>query len=601
MADRGWQRLGPLNILLGMKCLSRVGLSFGFVAAISCAEQTAPAIGPPASLEIVSGSEQVATAGKELPNALRVRVSDSADHPVANQIITFHVLSGGGTVFSGTALTNAEGIAQERWTLGTSTAAAQTLEARAVDATTGERLVFGIFTATAQADVPAVITAQSTADQYGVAGAAAEVVPSVRVADQYDNPVSGIGVSFSVSAGGAVSGGTTTTNALGVATLGNWTLATSGGVNTVTATASTLPSVVFTARTFVISALTAGSDFSCALANGGAAYCWGEPSHLGNGGMTLVLKPVEVSGQRVWSAIAAGFDHACGVASGTAYCWGHNQFGSVGDGTSLNLRQLPVQVQGALTFNSITAGYHFSCGETMTGTRCWGWYGAVSPGPETPIEYHTPTSMGGPGFTSVVGRCGLTAAGAAWCWGKIPGNGAASSEVPVEVSGGLTFTSLAATSVNHVCGVSGGKAYCWGRNDFGEIGDTTSVDAAHPGTLKPQLLVPTQVVGNQTFSSVVTGNGYTCALTTTGAPYCWGANYLGQLGIGSVSGASAKSPTPSLVGGGRTFISLAAGAAHTLGLTAAGEAWCWGQNEIGQCGDGNRGTASTPVKTVMRP
>ncbi|MQA92732.1 MAG: hypothetical protein GEU90_21330 [Gemmatimonas sp.] len=102
----------------------------------------------PTQLQIVSGDQQAAAAGRELPNPLVVRVMNASGQAVGNQIVNFRVTAGGGTLFAGTSLTNPLGVAQERWTLGPEVGP-QTVEARAIDAATGEKLLYAIFEATA--------------------------------------------------------------------------------------------------------------------------------------------------------------------------------------------------------------------------------------------------------------------------------------------------------------------------------------------------------------------------------------------------------------------------------------------------------------------
>jgi hypothetical protein len=99
-----------------------------------------------ASRAVLIGSDQKATAGTELPKPIAVKVLDAAGNPVPDQIVNFVVTSGGGHVYAGAALTNGQGVAQEWWTLGPRPGP-NTLEARAVDSTTGEALVFGTFQA----------------------------------------------------------------------------------------------------------------------------------------------------------------------------------------------------------------------------------------------------------------------------------------------------------------------------------------------------------------------------------------------------------------------------------------------------------------------
>lgn len=102
--------------------------------------------------------------------------------------------------------------------------------------------------------------------------------------------------------------------------------------------------------------------------------------------------------------------------------------------------------------------------------------------------------------------------------------------VPTAVSGGLGFTQIAAggfSTLNaHTCGLSaGGAAYCWGDNEVGALGDGTLVNR----------LVPTPVTGQLSFSSIGAGLRHTCGLASTGILYCWGSNGAGQLGINSTT------------------------------------------------------------------
>jgi len=113
--------------------------------------------GPPAQLTIISGDAQQGIVGKELANALVVKVVDAYGRPVQGQAVNFRVTLGGGTVFAGASVTNADGVSQERWTLGTVAGAEQALEARAVDNSTGQPLVFATFHAAAAADVPSAL------------------------------------------------------------------------------------------------------------------------------------------------------------------------------------------------------------------------------------------------------------------------------------------------------------------------------------------------------------------------------------------------------------------------------------------------------------
>jgi hypothetical protein len=214
---------------------------------IACTDTNAPDL-VPASLEIVSGQGQSGPVAQELPNPIVARVLNSGGNPVSGQIVNFRVVKGDGTVFAGAAITNAEGMVQERWTLGKSIADSQVVEARAIDASTGTALVFGRFVATAVAGPPATLDKVAGDSQTEIAGA---VLPdSLRVVskDAYGNPVSNATVTWSVqSGGGALGRATSVTTANGFAS-NKWTLGTTSDAQSVSAAIGTALSTDFHAR-----------------------------------------------------------------------------------------------------------------------------------------------------------------------------------------------------------------------------------------------------------------------------------------------------------------------------------------------------------------
>ena len=139
----------------------------------------------------------------------------------------------------------------------------------------------------------------------------------------------------------------------------------------------------------------------------------------------------------------------------------------------------------------------------------------------------------------------------------------------------------------HSCGLrDGGEVVCWGLNDSGQLGDGTTGNR----------LTPTLVTGALTFAAVETGNGgfHTCGLDASGKAYCWGSNAQGQLGDGTT--ANRLSPTEVAHDPELFFASLAVGGGHSCGVTAVGgTAYCWGANGNGQLGDGTLSDRRTPV------
>jgi len=133
-----------------------------------------------------------------------------------------------------------------------------------------------------------------------------------------------------------------------------------------------------------------------------------------------------------------------------------------------------------------------------------------------------------------------------------------------------------------------GAAFCWGSNDHGELGSGT----------RGASLDPVRVSTGLRFASISTGATFACALTTEGAAYCWGNAGADDEGPGAVRGERVERRVPGAVAGGLTFASLSAGGAHACGVTTAGFAYCWGENDHGQLGDGTTTTSETPVRAA---
>jgi alpha-tubulin suppressor-like RCC1 family protein len=143
------------------------------------------------------------------------------------------------------------------------------------------------------------------------------------------------------------------------------------------------------------------------------------------------------------------------------------------------------------------------------------------------------------------------------------------------------------------CALDGdGDAYCSGTNNAGELGNGTVDPQRYP---MPNSYPYTAVVGGHRFESIATGRNHRCALTAAGVAYCWGYDQMGQLGSSATAHICQTSlnsggdchPSPLQVEGGLTFVQITAGESHTCGLTAGGTAYCWGYAVYGQLGTGS--------------
>jgi hypothetical protein len=170
-----------------------------------------------------------------------------------------------------------------------------------------------------------------------------------------------------------------------------------------------------------------------------------------------------------------------------------------------------------------------------------------------------------------------------------PGGGyvlsASSSDATVAAATSMAIgIAWRARSVTGSCALTEtGAAWCWGHDEYGQLGNGTATSS-----LAAQ---PVPVSGGLTFASLSQGARHNCGVTAAGELWCWGNNMQGELGVGDQSART----TPVRVGGGLTFTSVAAGDEYTCGLVASGAAYCWGYNHYGELGDGTDTTRLTPV------
>jgi hypothetical protein len=301
-------------------------------------------------------------------------------------------------------------------------------------------------------------------------------------------------------------------------------------------------------------AIEVGGLHSCALA-GDAPLCWGANNlgELGDGTVDDTFEPTAPSGLDSGIArISAGGHHTCAVTTeGGALCWGLNVNGALGDGTD-TARLTPVGVSGLSSgVRAISAGAYHTCAVTVESAAfCWGYnyYGQLGDGTQSDA------------------------------WTAAPVDGLSSGVVSISAGD------------NHTCALmQGGGVRCWGARDYGQLGDGKI-------SMFPRS-TPVAVGHLPRVSSLSAGREHTCVVTNAGAARCWGRGDWGQLG----DGHRENRPTPvevDFLSSGVTAIS--AGGLHSCAVTVTGAALCWGSNTHGQLGNGfMSGDGATPWPYVV--
>jgi alpha-tubulin suppressor-like RCC1 family protein len=566
-----------------------------------------------------------ATAGATITPAVRVTVQDAGGNTVTkattNITLAIGTNAGGGTL-SGTATVAAvNGVATFSNLSIDKTGTGYTLTAAATGLT-------GATSATFNVTATAAKLAFSVQPTNATAGAAISPAVKVTVQDVDGNTVTSATTRITVAIGtnfgggtlsGTASGTATVAAVAGVATFSNLSIDKAGTGYTLTAAATGLAVAISASFTVTGEATGAAAQLAFTV----------EPTGTLTGTAitpAVAVTVLDVRGNTVTNAstsitLAIGTNFGGGTLSGTTTVAAVNGVATFSNlsidkpGTGYTLTAAATGLTGATstTFNVTSAAAKLAF--TVQPTNIFAGV-AITPAVAVTVQ-----DAGGNTVTSTTTSITLAI-------GTNPGGGTLSGTATVAAVGGVaTFSNLSidragagytltaaatgltgATSmpfgvlplVQFVAASAGseftcaltmaGGAYCWGSNWLGQLGT---------GTVSLGSSLPQEVQGNLRFSEISasgasSGQDFACGLTVSGAAYCWGSNGSGQLGIGGAVNASAPVP----VAGGLQFTSLAVGGAHACALTAAGLAYCWGANGYGQLGTGNGQSSSAPVRVV---
>lgn len=347
--------------------------------------------------------------------------------------------------------------------------------------------------------------------------------------------------------------------------------------------------------------LALGAGSSCARRAGGRVLCWGDNAHgqLGDGTTTVSAAPRPVSDLTDAIDISCGSRHCCAVrATGGISCWGHNERGQLADGTLESPRTSPVPAGGITGAIDVAAGFEHTCAVLGTGdVRCWGRGDEGQIGDEmmeVGRSVFSPTAVAISDATAIAAgdhfNCVVHEAGHMSCWGIDAGafgDGLAVGQPYPRPVGRAGADQLAAGS-DHTCTLTDGSIACSGAGNRGQLGDAMTMSTVMPVD-----------VGGITDAVVIAAGGFvSCAVMASGDAACWGDNYYGQIGDGSeVTNRS----SPSMVVGLVDAVSIATGGQHSCGVRRNGGVKCWGPNFYGELGNGTVEPSRTPVDVLSLP
>jgi len=325
--------------------------------------------------------------------------------------------------------------------------------------------------------------------------------------------------------------------------------------------------------------IAAGFQHTLALKNDGTVWTWGYNLYgqLGDGTKTNRSTPVQVLGTggagllTGVTAIAGGGPHTTVLKNdGTVWAWGHNRYGQLGDGTTID-RATPVQVLGLDGTGFLTGVASIASGESQTIARkndgtVWAWghnrYGQLG-NKKTGDNATTPVQVLG------------------------PGGGGFLTDIIAIASG--EYQSIALKN--------DGTVWSWGNNGQGQLGDGTVVDHNTP----VQVLGPGGEGALLGITAVASRGQHTIALKNDGNVWTWGSNRSGQLGDGTKVDY-ATTPVRVIGPDGVEFLSgvivIAGGGQHTAVRREDGSVWTWGGNVFGQLGHGTALDHPAPMKVL---
>jgi len=350
------------------------------------------------------------------------------------------------------------------------------------------------------------------------------------------------------------------------------------------------------------------ASHSMVIRSDGTLWAMGNNGNGGLGDNTVINRssPVQVGSLTTWSSLftsSGGGGNNTSLAlktDGTMWAWGQNTFGHVGDNTLID-RSSPVQI-GALTTWSKTAsgGAHSMAIKTNGTLWTWGENAMGKLGDNTSsINRSSPVQIGAlTTWSQIAGgsthSMALKTDGTIWTWGRNSfgqlgdSTGYVNKSSPVQVGSLTTWSQINTGGLHNIAIKTDGTLWTWGQNTKGQLGDNTVIHRSSP----------VQVGALTTWSKIAGGEGHSLAIKTDGTLWSFGYNQMGQLGDSSVV---YKRSSPVQVGSLTTWSKISGGQNHTVAAKTDSTLWTWGRNEAGQLGDNTINSRNSPGQVGLTP
>ncbi|MDO4684630.1 MAG: hypothetical protein Q4B06_02905 [Candidatus Saccharibacteria bacterium] len=392
---------------------------------------------------------------------------------------------------------------------------------------------------------------------------------------------------------------------------------------------------------------------TCALTNKDNVYCWGSniAGQIGNGNHSAteqIISPYKVDLHGLQAEqISTSLTDTCAIAGGKVYCWGQTKKGYEPDSTSrnsyevhgsyitahpteINLAHLGVKPEDLRDYTKPANGYCTT--STTRSVYCWG-YGSTNNnslgqiGDGTTINRRTAMSIQGKHSSSPLRSeafsqvaTGLNHAcalggGKVYCWGANNhgqlGNGKTGTPhspypalIDTSASSSLrnNLVTYIAAGKDNTCVISEGKIYCWGNNNYRQSSGSSAGGVAAHRPMAIDMSSSHSSLRNKTAVQLALGSEHSCALANDNTIHCWGRNNHGQLGNGTnTDSASPRQVDTAGVLNGKKITTITAGYNHTCAFTSDKLVRCWGANNHGQLGNQATANQNKPVASGVGP